>query len=248
MNILELERHIEIVDDIIMLLKPSRVLSFDMLQADLKYYKSQHSGLNRQYRNAWETAFYNRIVFLNEKRLVPTRVSKDFQKLLHSWNASVTRGALRIFFGQQRVAPSFQSARSVGQDSVLGFPDIVGKRLDAVAQSIAAGDILPDSIPIKIFFNSRINGWITKNNRGFTAFCMSRVMPLRIMPEQPTQDELNRLNEREGIDQIGPYIFNLGIARPHSESREIPSRLMFITNGSNTWNVEKVVTVPSHFV
>jgi hypothetical protein len=116
-----------------------------------------------------------------------------------------------------------------------------------VGALIQNGDILPDQIPIQIFWAAGAQCWVAANNRAYTAYCHAGIQPLRMVPRVPTQDELNRLGEVEGQGQIPDFQYQQGVGHLTVQPRTLPSLQMAVTTGPNTWVVTRVVTVPHGF-
>ena len=145
-----------------------------------------------------------------------------------------------------RVGPDFQGALTVNQTQVVGFPQdlVVGRPLQVVAAQLQQGNILPDQIPLQIFYDKK--KWIAANNRCLTAHCLAGVRPLRIIPRLPDQVEINRLSEVEGQGEINDLQYQPGaIPRLIQQPRTLPSNQMPITAGPNTWDVTQVATIPT---
>ncbi len=138
-----------------------------------------------------------------------------------------------------RVGMSFQASLSIGQQQTIGLPDLNGKLIAEIAGEINSKSMPPDQIPISIFFAG--GRWITINNRGYTAYALANVRPLRLFPSKPSQDELNRLRDEEGKGEIKDFKRNgHKLAKP----RKLPSSQMPVTAGPNSWDVQYVVNLP----
>jgi hypothetical protein len=247
MTLEELHKSIDELNSIRSSLKPRKILQIEMLWQDLNdHYLTPYKDLPNHCRKAFDEAVKRRLAgFLP----MPTSERASFSKFVADWGTRASSVSLQIHFGQMRVGPDFQgqAGGNVHQQAVVGLPDeLVGRPLTVVSGSIHAQTILPDQMPIHIFWAQRLQKWICANNRGYTAFCRAGVRPLRLIPREGTTDEINRLSEQEGVGNIGTFTYPPGYGGAHlgAHPRVLPSWEMPITTGPNTWVVQEVITVP----
>jgi hypothetical protein len=223
-----------------------------------QWYVADFDGLDRRYRAAWEEIIRRRI--MDAEQHVP---GKERQAVVMQRMRLSGRVYLKIYFGQIRAGRNFQGAMTVEQQGTAGFPqeEVVGKMVDTVAgkigESIAASDM-----PVEIFWWSgpatagdhRVDGrpregWIATNNRGYAAHCLAGVMPLRLRPRPPSREVVNRLGEVEGEQAVGRLTFDsvTGVQRESGAVRRLPSAELPLTDGPQSWHVQKLASVPSYF-
>lgn len=246
MNLNEVQQWLGDLDDLREFAKPRRILQLEMLSADLAQYVGDFANLNNRYRTAWEESVRRRLEGIER---IPTDLQRTFFALRHRWAGAARRCGLRLLFGQMRVGPDFQGALNVNQQQLVGFPekDVIARPIVNVGGLIQDGDILPDQIPIQIFWAPNDQRWIAANNRGYTAYCFAQVQPLRLIARLPQQLELNRLGEVEGEGNIQDFNYQVGVTHLRVHPRTLPSDQMPVTTGPNTWTVTRVVSVPQTF-
>jgi hypothetical protein len=228
-------------------LKPSKDLQVEMLWQDLNdHYLTPYNGLPSVCRKAFDQIVRDRLdAFIP----LPTTVRKAFAELVRKWKERAATASVNVHFGQMRVGPDFQGQQgggNVNQQAVVGLPDeIIGRPIAQVSGMIRAEDILPDQMPISIFW-APSQRWICANNRGYTAYCKANVRPRRLIPRVASQDELNRLGEVESQGTIGTFTYpdGYGGTRLGTRPRTLPSWEMPVTTGPNTWTIQEVVVVP----
>jgi hypothetical protein len=223
---------------------PSQQL--DMLLADLEaQYLGKYDNLDNPYLKAWDEAVLRR---LQGMTTVSATMLSSFTQFKLAWRDKTQGCLLKIYFGQMRVGPDFQGSLTTNQQNIVGFPQnqVVGRQLTVVSGSIGNGTILPDQIPVQIFYSGQ--KWIAVNNRGYAAYCRAGVPPLRLWPRPPETAESNRLSDEEGKGDIGTFTYppQLG-ARLSQSPRKLPSLEMPVTTGPNTWVVQEIITVPQTF-
>jgi hypothetical protein len=215
----------------------------DMLYQDINdHYLGGFDELPDGYRNAWDEAVARRLLAIT----VAPAVRTAFEQFKLAWRSAGHTAQLRILFGQMRVGPDFQGAMNEGQNTVVGMPDVVGRPIVVVSGLIQQGAISPDQFPVHIFYSQRHQRWVTINNRGYSAFCHAGVRPLRLLPTPPSQAELNRLNDVEGQGMIGNMQYAQGFTGPNLDvrPRTLPSDQMPVTDGPNSWIIQRVIEVP----
>jgi hypothetical protein len=244
----ELSEMIGILDEIRKLDANQTYLQLEMLRDDLqKRYLDEYDNLEKVYRTAWDEAVKRRLEGIT---LIGANMVKDFNTFKTTWKARAKTCALKIYFGQMRVGPEFQGALNNEQNTILGFPkdDVVGKQISVVSGSITNKTILPDQIPVQIFYLASEQKWIAANNRGYTAYCRAKVQPLRLWPRKPESAETKRLKEKEGTGDTGTFTYPAQLPdRLGDNPRTLPSLEMPVTTGPNTWVVQEIIKVPSTF-
>ncbi|MET3131342.1 hypothetical protein AAKU55_001604 [Oxalobacteraceae bacterium GrIS 1.11] len=238
MNLNNLNDYINLLDDAIGTLRPSRVQQLEWLRYDLDVYA--RNNLNTPlYRRAWDRIVGDRLDAIN----VPTRIRSTINTIKLAVRADSAGVSFKIHFGQQRVAGNFQ-APNVNQ-VIPGFPlDMAVAPLAAVEGKLRQGHYLPDQIPIQIFWHIPLQRWITANNRGYTVHCLAGVRPLRLLPTTFGLQaiEVTRLAEVEGVNGIAQWTGNRhGAQNP----RQLPSVDMLITPIGNA--IERIASVPPHW-
>jgi len=237
MDITALDNHINLLDEAIATLQPSRVRQLEWLRYDLDHFARNALG-SSQYRKAWDRILYDRL----EAIIIPDRIRPTIDKIKATARAASSGASMRIHFGQQRVAGTFQS-QNVNQAALPGFPDAVANSPLALVQAgLAQGQYSADQIPVQVFWHVQSNKWVAANNRGYTVHCLARVRPLRILLTtfQPHDIEITRLAEVEGQGGIPNWT---GVRGGEPNPRTLPSTRMFITPVGNA--ITQVAEVPA---
>jgi hypothetical protein len=218
------------------------------LRDDIAFYIANRNMFTNAYKHAWEEAIKRRLKYFPQPVLVALGIPLNtFDALILSWQSQATPTALPLKFGQMRIGPNFAGPvaaqppriQQAAAQAIAGIP--------AIALGAQVGNnplAYGHAFPIHIFYHA--GNWIAANNRGLAAHCLAGIQPRRLIPRLPQQLELNRLNEVEGVNQIGPLIFTPAFARPPflPNPRTLPSDAIPITNGPNTWTVINAARIP----
>ena len=239
MDINALNNYINMLDDAIATLHPSRVHQLEWLRYDLNHFARNALG-SAQYRKAWDRITFDRLQAIR----IPYRIQRDIDKIKSALRSASSGVSMKIHFGQQRVAGTFQSFNA-NQAAVPGFPDTVANSpLPLVQAGLAQGQYAADQIPVQVFWHVPSNKWIAANNRGYTVHCLARVRPLRILLTtfQPHDIEITRLAEVEGQGNVPHWT---GVRGGEPNPRTLPSTRMFITPVGDA--ITQVAEVPANW-
>ncbi len=152
------------------------------------YYLVYESLPDRE-RGAWDELLARRLTWMTFREN-PKETRPVLNKVTAAKEPSL--GVRQVHFGQLRAAVRYQSAYTIHSAQ-----NVAGKTVMEVAQEIATGAIGRDELTVKIFYNTGV--WVTVNNRSLAAYSLAAAEPMRLIPCLPTQDELNRLAEREDL-------------------------------------------------
>ncbi|UVH56375.1 hypothetical protein NWF24_26550 [Variovorax paradoxus] len=246
MNTDKLDDYLNLLDTTISNLMPSPARNrLEWLRHDLATFAIDTLATNL-YRRAWARIVLDRL----EAITLPPNMHATFVQTKLELRAFSKGEPLRPLFGQQRIAPGFQTF-NINQEQLPGFPgDLANSTLATVQTRIQQGTYSPDQIPIRIFLHGVQQKWIAANNRGYTAHCLAGVRPLRMLPTifEPTDIEITRLQEVEGENGIGPWT---GMRGNEPNPRRLPSERMFvvpIVNAAGSGAITSVASVPVNFV
>jgi hypothetical protein len=207
-------------------------LADDILNLYYLVYDSFSAAL---YRNAWDTVICDRLDWMNTKYADGNpqgRYAKASATIQGFKETNQATAMTPIRFGQLRIAANFAQA-----ETIYTPKGVAGQSIESMGAKLQSGGSARDLLMVKVFRQNEV--WVAINNRALACHSVAGLRPVRIVPQDPSADELNRLNETytewtytEAMKATKERVPN---------DRTLPSEIIPITDGPNTYLVTRIV-------